>query len=75
MEAGNTVENLFGVDRDAAVAANQAPASEVAADEGDILDEENTFDVSRKEFAELQEAFLRLVVRVNDFNKVSPVKI
>ena len=38
MEAGNTVENLFGVDRDAVVAANQAPASEVATDEGDILD-------------------------------------
>ena len=85
MQAGNTAESLAGVDRDAAVVSTtitdtpekvvdvigQTTEDEVEA----ILDEENTFDVSRKEFGELQEAFVRLVGRINKFNAGSPHKI
>lgn len=41
----------------------------------EFLDEENTFDVSRAEFTELQDAFLRLYNSVIAFNKTSPHKI
>lgn len=59
-----------------ASAAPTAPDT-VEAVEGDEdpLDNENTFDVSRAEFNELQDAFLRLVARVNAFNVGAPHKI
>ena len=43
--------------------------------ESDPLDNENTFDVSRAEFTELQDAFLRLSESVLKFNQGSPHKI
>lgn len=46
---------------------------EISAEE--FLDEENTFDVSRAEFIELQDAFLRLYNGVVAYNKTSPHKI
>lgn len=78
MEAGNRAENLAGQDRDVAVKSVRSDATgfsssaslqeEVGEEIDAILDEENTFDISRKEFGELQEAFIRLVARINKYN-------
>ena len=78
--AGNTAESLAGVDRDVAAASSVSDATGFTTEDTSeeveaILDEENTFDVSRKEFGELQEAFVRLVDRINKFNTGSPHKI
>jgi hypothetical protein len=80
--AGNTSENLAGTDRDVAVASATAEAEvkEVtgASDTEAIevfLDSENTFDVSRAEFNELQDAFLRLVARIEKYNQGASHKI
>ena len=80
MQAGNTAESLAGVDRDVAAASSVSDATGFTTEDTSeeveaILDEENTFDVSRKEFGELQEAFVRLVGRINKFNAGSPHKI
>jgi len=82
--AGNTAENLAGVDRDAVASTVITDTPETVVDvvgetTGDeveaILDEENAFDVSRKEFNELQEAFIRLVERITTYNKGASHKI
>lgn len=41
----------------------------------DALDEENTFDVSRAEFSELQTAFIRLTDAIGRYNAGAPHKI
>lgn len=43
--------------------------------EEDPLDDENTFDVSRAEFTEMQDAFLRLENRILKHNQGAPHKI
>ena len=59
------------------LAAKQATASStpVVVENDDPLDDENTFDVSRAEFSELQDAFLRLEERIKLFNRNSGHKI
>ena len=74
ISAGNTAESLAGVDRDVAVATTKEFESvntepSVAEEVDDILDEENTFDVSRAEFNELQSAFVRLTNRIEAYNR------
>lgn len=78
--AGNTNENLAGVDRDVAAAAaapdtDAAQGTVVEFDPEDPLDDENTFDVSRAEFEELKAAFLRLTGRIDRYNQGAPHKI
>lgn len=46
-----------------------------AANLEDFLDEENTFDVSRAEFNELRDSYLRLLGRIGEYNKRAPHKI
>lgn len=82
LSAGNTVESLSGFDRDAVVASatpteaeNVEPAVPDTAIEHDPFDDENTFDVSRAEFTELQEAYLRLYNGVLAYNRGAPHKI
>jgi hypothetical protein len=85
MEAGNTTNNMFVVDRDVAATSMEAVDTDVAlvgeepisTEEliDEVLDTENTFDVSRKEFDELQDAFLRFVARVDKYNQGAPHKI
>jgi len=82
--AGNTAENLAGADRDAVASTVITDTPETVVDvvgqtnseEVDaILDEENTFDVSRKEFEELKEAFIRLTGRITKYNEGASHKI
>lgn len=83
--AGNTAESLAGSDRDVVANAGTIEAEFASVDtgatvEGDsevdaILDEENTFDVSRAEFGELQDAFYRLAKRIDAYNVGAPHKI
>lgn len=85
LTAGNTVETLSGFDRDAVAFEEQVEVvldavepvvtdtDSVSAEEA--LDEENSFDVSRAEFTELQDAFLRLYTAVQAYNKTAPHKI
>jgi hypothetical protein len=80
VSAGNTAESLAGVDRDAFVADVKAfelvsTEPSVAEETDAILDEENTFDVSRKEFEELKDAFIRLIDRIAKYNEGSPHKL
>lgn len=57
-------------------AATSTASDTVAEDvDEDPLDYENTFDVSRAEFNELQDAFLRLTKRIDTFNVGAPHKI
>lgn len=69
------------LDADAAEKSTQAATSSTASDtvaeesDEDPLDDENTFDVSRAEFKELQEAFLRLTVRIEKHNLGASHKI
>ena len=46
-----------------------------AANLEEFLDEENTFDVSRAEFNELRDSFLRFIERIGEYNKRAPHKI
>lgn len=89
LTAGNTVANLQGTDvLDAAlpsaadldaVAAEQAAKEATASSTPEVIpavvEDENVFDVSRAEFEEFREAYLRLVARVERFNQSSPHKI
>jgi len=80
ISAGNTAESLAGVDRDAFVADVKAfelvsTEPSVAEETDAILDEENTFDVSRAEFEELKDAFVRLIDRIAKYNKGASHKI
>lgn len=90
LSAGNTTDTLNSTDRDVAADLNVIAAEEVAAQVAPVpntettsetvsaeefLDEENTFDVSRKEFTELLDAFLRLYNGVLAYNKTAPHKI
>lgn len=60
----------------AAQAATSGQAVTDTVDEDfDPLDDENTFDVSRAEFTELRDAFLRLHDRVEKYNKGASHKI
>jgi hypothetical protein len=86
LTAGNTVETLQSTDRDEAAttaaateAANTAqevptvPDTPLTADE--LLDEENTFDVSRAEFNELRDLVLSLSHGIERYNTTAPHKI
>jgi len=87
LTAGNTNANLAGTDRDeaagqpsaadldAAVEQGSVPVLDMLDPDADPLDEENTFDVNRAEFNELRDAFLRLLARVEKYNKGASHKI
>lgn len=76
-----SAEDLDAVAADVQAAQGTGSAqsvSDTAADaeeSGDPLDHENTFDVSRAEFSELQDAFLRLEDRIARHNQGAPHKI
>lgn len=73
-ESAPSASDLDAVATEAQIAANTAPVADVA-DDDDPFDEENTFDVSRREFHELRDAFLRLVARIEKHNIGAPHKI
>lgn len=79
-QAGNTVDTLAPVAAEETISevVVEAPVAEpvqVTERSDDPLDEENTFDVSRAEFNELQGAFLRLAQRIAKYNEGAPHKI
>jgi hypothetical protein len=89
IRAGNTVESLqpksiydalpSAADLDAYVAevltAEPTVSNTPAENLEEFLDEENTFDVSRAEFNELRDSFLRFIDRIGEYNKRAPHKI
>lgn len=75
MKAGNTVESLKPVDVNEAVPDRAIPEEIPAPVIDTVVDESNVFDVSRGEFEELRDAFIRLVKRVNLYNVGAPHKI
>lgn len=75
MKAGNTVETLRAVDVNDAAPARGLPEEPVVVAEVPVFDTDLSEVVSREEFEELRDAFLRLLDRIVKFNLGAPHRI